>query len=93
MYEYDSNAILAEPMTSRSEHEHIRAFNKLHTYLTTRGFKPKHQRLDNKASEAFKNNLRSKNIDYQLVPPYDHRRNPAEKAIDTFKKHFISILA
>ena len=29
---------------------------------------------------------------YQLVPPHDHRRNIAEKAIQTFKNHFVSIL-
>ena len=30
---------------------------------------------------------------YQLVPPNVHRRNAAEKAIRTFKAHFLSILA
>jgi hypothetical protein len=29
---------------------------------------------------------------YQLVPPHDHRWNIAEKAIQVFKAHFISIL-
>ena len=29
---------------------------------------------------------------FQLVPPHDHRRNIAKKAIQTFKAHFISIL-
>jgi hypothetical protein len=29
---------------------------------------------------------------YQLVPPNDHRRNIAEKAIQTFKAHFIAII-
>jgi hypothetical protein len=29
---------------------------------------------------------------YQLVPPHDHRRNIAEKTIQVFKAHFISIL-
>jgi hypothetical protein len=29
---------------------------------------------------------------YQLVPPHNHRRNIAEKAIQVFKAHFISIL-
>ncbi len=29
---------------------------------------------------------------YQLVPPHDHRRNIAEKGIQTFKAHFVSIL-
>ena len=30
---------------------------------------------------------------YQLVSPGDHRDNPAERAIKTFKAHFISILS
>ena len=29
---------------------------------------------------------------YQLVPPHDHRRNAAEKAIQMFKDHFIAVL-
>jgi hypothetical protein len=31
-------------------------------------------------------------MQYQLVPPNDHRRNITEKAIQVFKAHFISIL-
>ena len=37
--------------------------------------------------------LKQQDISLQLVPPYDHRTNPAEKAIDTFKSHFLSGLA
>ena len=29
---------------------------------------------------------------YQLVPPHDHRRNIAEKAIQVFKDYFVSVL-
>ena len=29
---------------------------------------------------------------YQLVPPNDHRRNAAEKVIQVFKDHFVSVL-
>ena len=29
---------------------------------------------------------------FQLVPPTDHRRNTAEKSIQTFKDHFVSML-
>ena len=32
-------------------------------------------------------------VDYQLVPPDMHRRNAAERAIRTFKAHFLAILA
>jgi len=31
-------------------------------------------------------------MEFQLVPPNDHRRNIAEKAIQVFKDHFISVL-
>ena len=32
-------------------------------------------------------------MSYQLVPPNVHRRNIAERAIQTWKSHFIGILA
>ncbi len=32
-------------------------------------------------------------MEYELVPPGNHQRNQAERAIQTFKAHFISILA
>jgi hypothetical protein len=31
-------------------------------------------------------------MEHELVPPSNHRRNQAERAIQTFKAHFISIL-
>ena len=93
LYDHDSNAILAEPMKSRSDHEMIRAYEKLHSYLTTRGLKPKLQRLDNEASTKLKNLMRTKQVDFQLAPPHIHRRNAAERAIRTWKNHFIAGLA
>ncbi|KAL7549690.1 hypothetical protein ACHAWF_012953 [Thalassiosira exigua] len=52
------------------------------------------QLLDNEASEAFCD-LITKNWKhkFQLVPPNMHQRNAAERAIRTFKAHFLSILA
>ncbi len=37
--------------------------------------------------------IKENGMDYELVPPRQHRRNQAEQAIQTFKAHFISILA
>jgi len=34
--------------------------------------------------------LAKEKIDYQLVPPHDHRRNAAEQAIRTGKNHIIA---
>jgi hypothetical protein len=92
LYDYDSNAILTEPMQNRSDKEHLRAYNKLHLYLVDRGFKPLLQKLDNEASIALKRTIRAKGIDFQLVPPHNHRRNAAERAIQTFKNHFVACL-
>lgn len=91
-YVYDCNAILTAPLKNRTDSEHLRAFNSIHQYLVDRGFTPNHQRLDNEASTAYKSNLRRKGIDFQLVPPHNHRRNAAERAIQTFKNHFVAIL-
>ncbi len=85
LYDYDSNA--------RQEAELVRAYSKLHTYLTSRGLKPRLQRLDNEAPAALKSYMLQQDVDYQLVPPHVHRRNAAERAISTFKDHFIAGLA
>ncbi len=34
--------------------------------------------------------MKAREIAHQLVPPHDHRRNPAERAIRTSKNHFIA---
>ena len=52
------------------------------------------QILDNEASKAYKQTITSDwGIKFQLVPPHTHRRNATERAIRTFKAHFLSILA
>ena len=57
------------------------------------GNKPNLCILDNEASDELKNAFTLKEITYQLVPPHCHRANAAERAIQTFKSHFKSILA
>ena len=32
-------------------------------------------------------------VDFELVPPHCHKQNPAERAIRTFKNHFLAGLA
>ena len=93
MYDYDSNSILTEPIKNRNENELIRAFNKLHDYLTKHGCKPKFHKLDNECSIALQTALASKKVSFQLAPPYIHRQNAAERAIRTFKEHFLAGLA
>ena len=50
--------------------------------------------MDNEVSNTLIKYIEQEaNIKYQLVSPGDHRDNPAERAIKTFKAHFIAILS
>jgi hypothetical protein len=48
--------------------------------------------MDNEASAELKAEI-TKNCTIQLVPPDNHQRNLAERAIQMFKCHFKSVLA
>jgi hypothetical protein len=93
LYDYDSNAILAEPLKSKSEGEMIRAYTKLHEYLSGRGLKPRLQKLDNECPAGLKRFMTQNEVDFQLVPPHIHQRNSAKRAISSWKDHFIASLS
>jgi hypothetical protein len=88
-YVYDCKYIKVIPMKSRSASERVKSYHTIHQELTVKGFKPKLQTLDNEASAALKTFFTAHDVDYQLVPPHCHRRNAAERAIRTFKEHFV----
>ena len=92
VYDYDSNAIEAQPIKSRSATDIVNGFKKIVELLKSRGLNPQLHRLDNEASAALRSYLCDINVDYQLAPPHMHRRNAAERAIRTFKNHFVTIL-
>jgi hypothetical protein len=89
-YIYDCNYIEVIPMKSRFALEWVTAYDSIHQELTIKGFKPKLQTLDNEASTDLRNFFTVNDIAYQLVPRHRHRRNAAERAIRTFKEHFVA---
>jgi hypothetical protein len=90
LYDYDSNAILAQPIKYRSAPELLKAFQFMEQELVARGLKQKLMKLDNEASKLLKTYLHQQDITFPLVPPYSHRRNSAERAIRSFKDHLIA---
>jgi hypothetical protein len=90
LYDYDSNYIHVEAMRDRTGAEILAAYQRAHTLLSSRGLRPQLQRLDNEASAVLQAYLGSQDVDFQLAPPHVHRRNAAERAIRTFKNHFIA---
>jgi hypothetical protein len=84
-YVYDCNYVKVVPMKYQSASEWVNANDNIHQELTAKGFKPKLQTLDNEASAALKHFFTTNVVKYQLVPPHCHRRNSAERSIQTFK--------
>jgi hypothetical protein len=80
-------------MKSWSASEWVKACDQIDRELTSKGFKPKLQTLDNEASAALKNFFTANDVEYQLVPPHCHRRNAAERAIRNLKEQFMAGLS
>ena len=77
-------------MTAKTKDQIIKAYKASIAMLGSRWFKPKLQQLDNEASKALVNEMQTENIDFQFTPAGLHRRNNAERAIQTFKNHFVA---
>ena len=93
VYDYDTNSILAEPLQSRAAAVIRKGWEKLNLVLSKSGRKPELYILDNECSNELKHAMLKNNITFQRVPPYVHRRNATERAIQTFKSHFLAGLA
>ena len=61
--------------------------------LTSKGYKPKINIMDNQATKHIKAFLMEQQCQLQLAEPHNHRLNAAERAIQTFKDAFIAALA
>ena len=89
-----TNVILVEPFKTKADHHRIPAYDSIMRRLKTRGLTVDMQVMDNEVSEKFLRNITEVwKCKFQKVPPDMHRRNKAERAIRTFKAHFITILA
>ena len=64
----------------------------VYDYLTTSNMKPTLRVLDNKYANKTKPFFQKQNTTIQFVDPNQHCVNAAERAIQTFKDHFIAEL-
>ena len=90
MYDYNMNTILFLPLRSKSGSEQLSAITRLHDQLSDQGPDTCLHILDNEAPLYVTSYLNTKRITYQLVPPNVHRRNSTERAISTWKDHFVA---
>jgi len=94
MYAEDSNYIHVEPMRNRNGAEYLQAYRAGHQFFESHGAQaPRFERFDNEVSAQVKAFCQRAGTHVQLAPPGMHRTNRAERAIRTFKNHFIATLA
>ena len=89
-YLYDINAIIGDPLKNRSEGEMTTVYVKRMDYFKSKGYHPTLHWLDNEKVTGIQDYDRLNNIEYQFTPPNVHRSNSAERAIRTWKDHFLS---
>ncbi len=82
-----------ETLPDRSGPRLWAAYSSTHMFFRKHGHHVRVQILDNETSPVLLSYFKSQNILYQLVPPAQKRTNTAERAIQTFQRHFLSLLA
>ncbi len=93
LHHVDSNSSWLETMRNQSGGKLILTCARALARMQCRGLIPKHQILDNQASAEYKAAIEASGMTCELVPPEEHQRNMAEKAIQTFKDHFVGVLS
>jgi hypothetical protein len=93
MYHYKANAILAKPISGLDDISIFNTYKMQFEDLTSKGFKPKINIMDNQVTKHIKAFLTEQQCKLQLVDPHNHRMNAAERAIQIFKNAFIAALA
>ena len=93
-FEEDGNYIHIEVTTDRTASSAIQAYSNALSLFNKRHGKRKIARLDNETSGKLETYLSKEHgLELEFVPPGTHRALKAERAIETWKEHFISILA
>ena len=90
MYHYESNRILATPITGLTDTIIFDAYKQRFEMLKSKGIKVRMNVMDNQATKHIKKFLSKKECDIQLVEPNNKRLNAAERAIQTWKDSLIS---
>ena len=93
-YDEDSNYIHVETTPDRSAGSAVQAYKNALELFNKKHGKRKIARLDNETSGKLETYLTVEHhLDLEFVPPGTHRALKAERAIETWKEHYISTLA
>jgi hypothetical protein len=93
VYHYKTNTILAFPIKGFSNNIIFAACQQQYNMLESKGYNIKLNVMDNQATKVIKKFLDKKQCNLLLVELHSHQVNASNRAIQTFKAHFISALA
>ena len=85
-----SNYIHVETLRSRSGNDITDAYRRATSFWTLRGIIPEYLRLDNETSAQLAAFCANERVSMEYVPPGSKCTNKAERAIATWKAHFIA---
>ena len=83
IHDIDGSSTWVEVTKNRTEGEMIKARRRGLKRMKQQGITPAHQVLDNEIYKTYKDKIRESGMSYQLVLLDNHRRNIAERAIQT----------
>jgi hypothetical protein len=92
LYNVDTNSIHTTAIPNRYAATIRDAWESTHQHLLHQGHAPELHVLDNECSADLQKAFTKYNVQFQRVPPKVHRVNAAERAIRTFKNHFVTML-
>jgi hypothetical protein len=92
-YSEDKNYIHVVRMKSRSAKDYTKAIQSAMAFFKLHRVNTSIIRMDNECSELVKEHIRAATLSLELTPASQHRRNKAERAIRSFKNHFIASMA
>ena len=75
IHKIDGNSTWVESTKDKLQGKMIKVRGATLLQMKTQGIVPVHQILDNEISEAYKQEIKDTNMNYQLVPPDNHRHN------------------
>jgi hypothetical protein len=93
IHHVDSNSSWSKALKNSSKGKLIVACPHALARMAQCDIVPRHQIIDNQALFAYKTKIELTKMTYKLVPPVNHRRNLAKKAIQMFKDHIVSVLS
>ena len=71
----------------------LKTYENIIKQIKTVGLVTKKHVLENEISKEYKVAIKANGATHELVPPGEHRRNITNKASQTYKNHFVGVLA